>query len=379
MNKFESVGVLFPENSECKKTTEYLKNFTENNPVEFTAEEEVELIDKYAELEKSGLHGVLHIIHKGSPTGDMIAEVLPKKWREKYYHRLHIVQDDGLGYKKGSISSSNTKQDDIIVSISKDGKINSTNKKLLEDALRNRVGIISGGGPGSPNEAFFIPLINEMEKALKSKTPAAGICLGHQLYGKIVLEMQKQQEAVSYGYLEGATSIENITPEGKDNALFQRLGEKFNALSFNELHVVVPNEYLNKTTFAKVLTRSNATNYPTSLSINADIPDQIITTQRHPEFGMLGTEEQILKEDQKFYLPSGTEVIVPAGCHPHLIMLAKYFTAYYNELKGKYHFTEKDIQELFLKERMSTSLGKNFYGPLVNYFADIINKQYYVK
>lgn len=373
-------NVLFHEKKDitedANKIQEKLENFIENNPAEFNESDEDSLMGKYEELEKRGLKGVLHVIHQETPSSELLLRSLPEKWKKKYYHRLHIISDESAaGYSK-ELTSGIIRPEDDVVGISKDGIISLANKKRLEEALKNRVGVISGGGPGNPKDPFYLPLLKAMEKGLREKTPGAGICLGHQLYGELILNsLRKESEGVVPGYLEGTTSIESVTDEGKKNKVFEKLGDQFTVASFNEYHLVVPVQKRDEFSHGKVLTRNMATDYPTSLSLHGEVEDQVITTQRHPEIGMKGAGEDVILEDKKFNLPSGKEIIIPAGNHTDMLLLAKYFVFNYDKLNKKYGFTEEDIQDLFIKERMATHLGKNFYGPLLGYMADLRLKQ----
>jgi len=370
----ESVGVQFPEAKEgAEKTMLELQEFVENNPAEFTREDEKKLMENYAELEKRGLNGVVHLIHRGSPTGDWITDCLPKEWKKKYYQRVHILPDD----KDVRMSiSSKTQEGDEIVYMGEDGSISRENAQKLESLLRDRVGILLGGGPGTPKDKFYIPLLDALEKELKRKTPGAGICLGHQLWGELMLYMQRKEGGgVVPGYFEAITTVEEVTPEGKKNPVFARLGDKFTTATFNEYHLMVSQEEEDVRDYGKVMTRNKATGYPGSLTLNAEVPDQVITTQRHPEIGMLGQRGEILLQDQELILPNGNKIIVPKGLHPHILALAGYFIDHYDDLALKYGFTEKDVQDLFRKERMSKHLDQDFYGPLIGYMAKLRMKQ----
>ncbi len=366
----ESVGVQFPESKEGEETEKImleLQEFVENNPAEFTEEDEEKLMDDYAELEKRGLRGVAHFIHRGSPTGDWVTESLPKAWVEKFCQRIHVLPDD----KDVRMSiSSKLREGDETVYMGEDGSISGENADKLESLLRDRVGILLGGGPGTPKDAFYVPLLHALEQELKKKTSGAGICLGHQLWGELMLHMQRKEgKGVVPGYFEAITTVEEVTPEGKKNPVFARLGNEFTVATFNQFHLMVSQSEGDVRDYGKVMTRSKATGYPSSLSLNAEVPDQVITTQRHPEIGMLGQRGEILLQDQELVLPSGNKIIVPKGLHPHILALAGYFIEHYDELAVRYGFSEKDVQDLFSKERMSKHLDKDFYGPLLSYMA----------
>jgi len=368
----ESVGVQFPEareGEETKKVMLELKEFTENNPVEFTKEDEAKLMEDYDELEKMGLHGVAHLIHRGSLTGDWVTESLPQAWVEKFCQRIHVFPDNE---DVRVANSSQIREGDQIVYMGEDGSISGENANKLESLLRDRVGILLGGGPGTPKDSFYLPLLKAMEKELKNKTSGAGICLGHQLWGELMLRMQRQEsEGVVPGYLEAITTKEEVTHEGQKNPVFGKLGNEFTTATFNQYHLMVSPSAEDVRDYGKVMTRSKATGYPASLSLDAEVPGQVLTTQRHPEIGMLGQEGAILLEEQKLILPSGNEIIVPKGLHPHILALAGYFIDHYDDLAIKYGFSEKDVQDLFLKERMAKHLDKDFYGPLLRYMAEL--------
>ncbi len=374
MNNIERINVLYPEqtgDSESEKIWLKAENFIQNNPVEFSEDEESQLMDSYSQLESQGLNGVVHIIHQGSATGEMVARELPSSFKEKYYHRLHIIKAENRESQSGFV-----REGDTVVYISQDGSIDKENKEMLEDTLKDRVGIISGGGDGSPKDRIYIPLLNALEREIESNTPSAGICLGHQLYGELILSMRnKATEGTMPGYLEGVTSMERITNNGKENPIFSRLGERVNIVSLNMFHLVMPKgTESGQDVFphGKVLTRSEATEYPTSLELRGVEEGQIITTQRHPEVGMWGFGEDVIFKDEIINLPSGSKLVVPAGSHPDMIKFAKYFTPkpILEFLGQKYGITEEDIQNMFVKERMTKHLGKDFYGPMLNYLAD---------
>ena len=86
---------------------------------------------------------------------------------------------------------------------------------------------------------------------------------------------------------------------------------------------------------------------------------------------MKGYGDEVLTKDRKFFLPNGKEILIHRGTHPDMLLLAKYFTTHFEKLRGKYGFTEDDIQSLFFEDRLATHLGKNFYGPLVGYMAKL--------
>jgi hypothetical protein len=84
-------------------------------------------------------------------------------------------------------------------------------------------------------------------------------------------------------------SVEKVTGEGKQNPVFQRFGDCFSTGSWNQFHLALPEEVTGgKDVFVqgKVLSRSMATNHPTSLSLKGVKEDQILSIQRHPEFRM---------------------------------------------------------------------------------------------
>ncbi len=368
----EAVGVLFPEKeSGEEKVMLELEKFVENHPVEFGAKDEKELIQDFEELSKRGLRGVLHLIHRGSVTGDMVTASLPSKWRETegFYQRLHILKT------RTKISPEKIRPGDEVVYIDQDGEVSQENQEKLDGLFQDRVGIILGGGPGSPKETIYKPVLGMVERALKTKTPLGGICLGHQLFGELMLAWKRGEEGTAGGYQEGLTSVERVTPEGLKHAVFGRLGPEFTTVSFNSYHVVVPNPERDIQPFGKVITRSKATHYPSSLSWDAEREGQLLSTQRHPEIGMLGRAGEILLEDATLDFPSGNKLIIPAGSHPHMLTLGKVIAGGFNELSEKYGVTEEDARDLFHQDRLSTHLGVDFYGPLLKYLANFRLKQ----
>lgn len=377
-NKIEAVGVQFPEQDGgtklAEKICQKLEEFTENHPAEFTAEEEEHLIETYEELDQRGLRGILHVIHQGSHTGDMVTNALPGHWRERFYQRLHVIPAEMRG--KESEMSSKPAEGDESVYISQDGRIDEASENKLARIFKDRVGILSGGGIGSPKDPIYAPLLKVMERELFTKTPGAGICLGHQLFGELILNRgASTDQGVVPGYLEAITSVEEITPKGRENPVFGRLGDRFTTFSFNGFHLLVPGGREDTFEGGKVLSRKLATGYPSSLSLDAEVSDQVITTQRHPEVGMKGVLTEMLPKDQTYRLAGGKKVILPKGSHTNLVPLANFITSNFELFKEKYGFTEDDVQEMFLEERMATHLGQDFYGPLMQYLADLRMKQ----
>lgn len=371
MNEGE-IPVFFKEkknpDEKSEKISLKVKQFIENNPVKFSESEEEKLINEYEKLESQGLHGIIHVIHQGSSTAGMIKRELPPRFKEKYYHRVHILRTEDL-----ETQSHFVEKGDMVVSISRDGTINAENQKILDNALRDRVGIMAGGGAGSPKDPIYQPLLKALEKEIQRGTPGLGICLGHQLFGELIMNIrEKVTKGVVGGYFEGPISREKVTNEGKKHSVFERFGDGFNTGSWNQFHLVVPEEVAReKDVFnqGRVLTRSEATNYPTSLELRGAKERQLITIQRHPEFRIKDAGQDY--EAKILNFSDGSELILPPGSSPDLIKWAKDMVSEpdFSDFNLKYGITQEDIRKIFSKDIPTKNLGKDFYGPMLDYMA----------
>jgi hypothetical protein len=64
----------------------------------------------------------------------MVKRELPARFREKYYHRLHIIKAEKMDTQSHIVEPG-----DMMVIISENGTIDKENQKILDDAFRNRV------------------------------------------------------------------------------------------------------------------------------------------------------------------------------------------------------------------------------------------------
>lgn len=168
------VKVLFPETgSAYYSITERLGNFVDNSHVsEFTASEKRALIENLGELKKMGLNGILHIVHRGSPTGILVQNSIPREIINRgFYHQLHYVTTrDDIFHNPAYRDYVNANRTCVII-VGEDGSISDRDQTQIRALLRDNVGIILGGGPGSPKDAAYRPLLTALDEPIVWAVP----------------------------------------------------------------------------------------------------------------------------------------------------------------------------------------------------------------
>jgi len=336
----------------------------ENHVVpDFTIAEELTLVTDYKELKKQGLSGVLHIVFRGSLTGLSVEDSIPQSMKsEGFYDQLHIFTPNDLLHPR--FRTYLDTHPDYSISIEKNGTISAEIEKRLSNALKNRVGIILGGGPGHPEDSVYKPVIYALNNTAKNGTPIAGICLGQQLLGTMLHAMGKSEQ-VQEGIYELGSQVESITQEGKNHLLFKAFGDSIVVVHVNEFHWN-PNNLPDTT----ILTR-NARGEPSAITFPLDSSGQAITWQGHPEFPMKGNEHE------RTFEVEGKKITIPEGISPAYAGMVQFFVGSENrfrQFKDIYKMTREDLQNLVDARRLPAHPGKTFYGRIFQHFS---NKRLY--
>lgn len=341
----------------------------------FTDEEKnltVQLLKKiqqreFKEHEKSPKPIVHLTFGTGTVTGVMITESIPEEFQE-FYERIAIVPvkskmdlDKNLSAERKKLKETAPER---IIFLQEDGTILNEDNIKLTNTLKGRAGIIIGGGPYSPGDPVYKPVIRALGDQLeKEPTTIGGICLGHQLMG--LLMGAKRGTYVKDEWTEHGPAIEEVTDKGRQHPITGRFGKSYVSVMAHDYEIDFPDAQ----SYYEVLTKSLATNEPISVSYN-EKGIRAITSQSHHEWGIAlssdpspvvgpvyvevkGKRIQILKEGER--------------AHHDMIYQAKYLAEDFSELsKILPDFSEKVFVDLLNPARvMAKNLGGNFFGPLI--------------
>lgn len=351
-----------------------MADFPDNSHVlNFSQSDERSLMARLREREREGMSGIIHVIHRGSPTGESVYDALPAALRKSsLYHPVHIATPKDV--KKLEQHPLYKHQIDhggkgTLVVVGEDGSIDTEYRKKLHEAFANPIGIVLGGGPGSATDPVYRPLLQYLEKPLSRGVPVAGLCLGHQELGHMVAlaggmgsGLEKQ---LSY---ELGPGIEIMTERGKRQAVFTTLGDAVTVMHVNHDQINLSNKL---PAGVDVLARS-ASGRPSALLLDFSRPNQAITFQPHAEFQMRGRGKGYSQTSEHFVLDDKA-IDIPPGTHIATRMLIKKYIGdpdSFKRLARQYNLTAADVQNMLHPSRLVSHLGRRFFGPLVSWMAE---------
>ncbi|MBL7150480.1 hypothetical protein ISS86_00940 [Candidatus Microgenomates bacterium] len=376
MNEPKEVAVAFPKTeSGFERVVLPLSEFVDRNqPTPFTLEDEKRLCIDFGELKETGVHGVVHIVNQLTESGLMIARAMPPSLiNEGHYVQVHYVPDRDLKrVSKGPFGGYLEEYPErmIVVTTPEEGKayLEKSEKEKLERLLSvPRVGVIIGGGRGVAGKDLFAPLMMTIEEPLKQGTPMAGICLGFQEFAKML-----DWRLTGKRYWEIGSQVETVTEQGKLHPVFMPLGDAFVAVASNKWLVAFSEGLGDSFEFGKVLARGSR-KQPTGLALKFEEDQQVVGIQRHPEWGMKGES----KKEVVVQLKDDGKVKLPAGLSPDMIYLIQNLIApHFKTWQENYGLTADDVRDMVLPERLPQNIGKEFYGWLLQFFADFRLKTY---
>ena len=248
-------------------------------------------------------------------------------------------------------------------------------KRKLNNILAvPRVGVIVGGGKGVPGKDVFTPLMKALEGPLYQGTPMAGICLWFQTFAKMVSAKELGEEEkwrLVQHYWEIGSQVEKLTSLGKLHPVFMQLGDVFVAVASNTWQVAFPEGLQDTFEFGQVLARGSM-EQPTGVSFKFEKSGQVVGIQRHPEWQMKGSEKAVMVS-----LAGDGEIELPAGLSQDMVHLIGHVIApSFSKWREDYGLTPEDVGDLVSPERLPRGIGNEFYGWLLNFFAEFRQSTY---
>jgi len=341
---------------DCATWTELSEFLRVNREVApYTEEEERETEEKLRELRRGELRGILHMVTSPG-TAALVRQAIPERLRsyiqEAYYQVEGRPPVQTVPEFEGNI-----------IHAGKNGEMSEEDAAKLIGLLKDRVGILLGGGPGYPTEASRTPLLRALEAPIQKNASVGGLCLGHQDLGVL-----SGGELVR-GVVDAGPQIEQATEAGKTHQVISRLAgpqgdAAFGAQMFNTA-VIIPGET------ATVLSEGMSTGHkPISVSYTLDRPGQGFGTQGHPEIpaGTPYQKEEVLQEDRVLEL-EGERIIIPRGTTEGMAWIVKFATDQGWSLFKELGMTPEDVRGLVDRHRAYPTLGRNFIGPMIDWMA----------
>ncbi len=349
----EKVAVIYPKKgSSYNKVYQELDQFSDNKHIQkVTVSQTRGLLEDLNELKLRGFGGILHVVNGLTWTGVSIAESIPESIRNnpELYRQVHILTPAHLDKLDSVLPHAEyiRKYPESAVIINPDGSIIRESKVKLERLFRSPTGIILGGGDGHPGDGVYRPLLEQVYKSIKSKTPITAICLGHQMIGDILGGEFRNGEVIGGFFQLGSQNV-HVLEDGKKQEVFKRLGDNFTSVFVNKLHYRFDKD---KPPFIRVLAEDIAKN-PVALEIDGEKEGQIITAQFHPEFFMVD------------------KISSSKSVHPALKGLVQdLLTRQMGSLKRTYDFKMTDLLDLIDERRLFPHLGKRFFSPAISWMA----------
>jgi len=339
--------------------SEEIKPFSskeEAKAIEFLEKAQESMVDKTKKP-------ILHIAFGAKLSNDgKITNSIPEKIKNDFYEKAIIIPNeemDKLSEDRKKILE--TEPQNFIV-VSNNGEITAENWQKLNRLLKDRTGIIIGGGAHSPEHPKYRPLIKAMENLLENEpTTVGGICMGHELMAMIMGFLIKNE------WHEQGPTVEEITKNGQNDPIFSRFGKSIEIAMLHEYAVVFTKEEK-----YQALSKSAATGETGSVRY-LEKGSSIYTIQGHPEFG-LGVKkgEPILTGPFDVEIAGKAIRILEPGqqAHKDIKQLVEYYIEDYDNWSKKLqNFSLNDIQKMFNPNLLKPALTKDFFGPLIMQMA----------
>ncbi len=327
-----------------------------NQEVQPYTEEEAEATAAKLQLLKEayGLDGILAVVT--SPlTHSYVRKAIPDKIRGP-----HITE---MYYQVGDRKVQTLPQfEQNTIHVDEDGTVSAEHRQRMDDLLRNRVGLLIGGGPGYPIDVSRTPLLLALEKTLREKTAAAGLCLGHQDLAHLAgLELVP-------GSVSAGAQIEVPTAAGRQDPVIGRFGERIGAVAFHSAEV-----QQKRGAGVTVLSTGESTGgVPVSLLYESafEVPNQARSTQHHPEIdtGVAAGQSVELTSQEETFEVEGRRLVIPVGTPVGQAAIIRYGAGNWEGFK-KIGMTPDDLQDVLRPERIFPLLGRNAIGPMIDWLA----------
>lgn len=338
-----------------------------NEVINFSPDEEAKTIEFLEKAQESMIDKtkkpIVHIAFGAKLGNDnKVTNSIPDNIEKLFYEKVIITVDEEMNnLSEDRKKILETKPQNFII-VSNNGEITAENWQKLNRLLKDRTGIIIGGGAHSPEHPRYIPLLKAMENLLENEpTTVGGICMGHELMAMIMGFRIKNE------WHEQGPTVEEITKKGQNDPIFKRFGKSIIVAMLHEYAVMFP-EGENY----QILSRSAATG-ETGSTKYLEKGSSIYTTQWHPEFGLAIKEgEPTITGPLDIKIAGKPISILEEGqsAHRDLKQLAEYYIDDYpNWSKKLQNFSLNDIKKMFNHNLLKPALTKDFFGPLIMQMA----------
>ena len=341
---------------EARVLTELEAFFGANQEVKPYTEDEARETERKLELLKEayGLDGVLGVVT--SPfTQTYVRKAMPPNIRKRFFTEMYYQVGDRPVQILPEFAQ-NT------IHVGEDGSISGEDRQRMEDLLRNRVGLLVGGGPGYPTDVSRTPLLLAIEQALRDKTAAAGLCLGHQDLAHLA------GFDLVPGSVSAGAQVETPTAAGRQHPVVGRLGERIGAVAFHSAEV----QYKQGAGVTILSTGASTGGAPVSLLYGSafEAPDQVMSTQHHPEVdtGVVPGQNVELTPTEEILDVEGKRLVIPAGIPVGQAAIVRYGASNWEKFRA-IGMRPEDLQDVIRPERLFPLLGRNFIGPTIDWLA----------